>query len=338
MPFDPISQPWPANRAVLVVHGIGDASTGADGAFPLDALRDALGEDAEQIAFYPFNYDRINDWVSAKIDCEAVLARLRDAIAPKFGNDDTARTIAEYAGDVLWPVMSLNLRFAVRDAFMAQLAQIIIDRNEAALARGDDPLDYQVSIIAHSLGCFHTYEGLWAAATEPAYALQPLSDRVVFHSVTLMASPVQLIRTIAREISALIPDAGSLATLTRELTVPFEEKRGHTARCTDRFIAITGDRDPVGGYLLGQRQAWAYMALDGGTNIIEDQRLLDIDSRETLALALHAGIDAKREHTPIRQAARDTARDALMGSLQNPHSWSAYITRQTPVLREVLCG
>ena len=54
MPFSPQSMFWPGTRAILLVHGIGDASTGKDGAFPIDVTRRILGDESETTAVYRF--------------------------------------------------------------------------------------------------------------------------------------------------------------------------------------------------------------------------------------------------------------------------------------------
>jgi len=318
MPFQPTSIRWPGSRAVLLVHGIGDASTGKEGAFPLDVLKRVLGDEADNVAIYRLNYDFINDWLVVKTQLAAGVRELKRALGVKFGDDDTDGTIADYAGDVLWPVLSADLRFAVRDAFFSQLQQIQIDRGESALARGDDPLDYQISIIAHSLGCFHTYEVLTAAATEPAHELRPASDLFTLDSVIFMASPVQLIRTVGNFIGALVPDRASLATLAQPLAIPSETRRGRTVPCTNDFISITGTSDPVGGHLLGRRIDGLYMDIPGQHSIIVSQQLLDIDTREGTALAL---AKAFAEGGP---------------KVNDPHAWSGYIESQARVLRGVL--
>jgi hypothetical protein len=221
-------------------------------------------------------------------------------------------------GDILWPVLSLDLRFAIRDAFIAQLNQIQIDRGETALERGDDPLDYQVSIIAHSLGCFHTYEVLAAIATEPSHRLRPASDLCTFDSVVLMASPVQLIRTVADLIDPFVPDRANLATLASPLAIASETRRNKTVRCTTDFISVTGTHDPVGGHVLGARLDWAFMNIPGQSTVIVPQQALDIDTRDGTAKALaHAFADGGP-------------------SPKDPHSWSAYLHAQARLLRGVL--
>ena len=80
--------PWPGKRAVLLVHGIGDASTGKDGAFPLDVLKKSLGDDAANVAIYRINYDFINDWLSTKVNFQAGIAALKAKVKKNLGSDD----------------------------------------------------------------------------------------------------------------------------------------------------------------------------------------------------------------------------------------------------------
>jgi hypothetical protein len=66
MTFVPQSLSWPGTQAILMVHGIGDASAGKPGSFPDDALRGILGPDAATTAIYRLNYDFINDWLDTQ--------------------------------------------------------------------------------------------------------------------------------------------------------------------------------------------------------------------------------------------------------------------------------
>jgi hypothetical protein len=236
----------------------------------------------------------------------------------ELGSESTDATIAEYGGDVLWPVLSAELRLAVRDALLAQLDQIQIDRGESALKRGHDPLDYQISILAHSLGCFHTYEVLTAAASEPSHHLRPASDLFTFDSVVLMASPVKLIRTVAGKIAALVPQLNDLATVSKPLAIPSETRRGRAVPCTRDFHSVTGSHDPVGGHFLGRKLDWAYMDISGQHSTIVSQHLLNIDTKEGTAKAL--------------------AKAFVSGGpkVNDPHSWTAYIDSQAKLLRGLL--
>jgi len=318
MPFQPQSQSWPGTRAVLLVHGIGDASTGQNGAFPAQALERALGDDAKNVAIYRVNYDFINDWLTKKVQFDAGITALKKAVKEDVADAELDAVIAEYAGDVLWPVLSIDLRLAVRDAIIAQLNQMQIDRGESALERGDDPLSYQISIVAHSLGCFHTYEVLHAIAAESSYELRPASDLFTFDSIVFMASPVQLIRTVAGKISALVPDKETLATLAKPLAIPSETRRGRTVRCTNDFFSVTGTHDPVGGHLLGKKLNWAYMDMPGQHSVIVSQQVLDIDTKQGTALALASAFSNGGP------------------KVNDPHSWSAYIKTEAKLLRGLL--
>ncbi len=321
MNFRPTSISWPGSRAVLLVHGIGRASAAGDAAFPLASLKTALGADAEDVAVYTFNYDFINDWLVRKTGLADGIRRLKDVLRMKMGDDEAAGTIADYAGDVLWPVLSADLRLAVRDAFIAQLIQIHLDCGVSALDRGDDPLDYQISIVAHSLGCFHTYETLWATALEPTHRLRPASNLFRLQSVWLMASPVQLIRSVASDIRAIVPDIDTLSCVARPLGIPYEAIGTRKTMCTDRFIAVTGSQDPVGGHILGQKQEWAFMNLGGQQTVIEPQHLTNVTDRASLAKALQ-----------LAAAGGGTAGVSVV----DPHSWTRYIDSQADRLRSVI--
>ena len=320
MPFIPQSLNWPSDHAILLVHGIGNASLGAQGAFPLDTLRNSLGSQSHDAAIYTVNYDFINDWAATKIDFAAAIGVMKKTVCERLGSDDVADALADYIGDVLWPVLSASIRFAVRDALVAQLAQIGVDRTEAALARGHDPLDYKISIVAHSLGCYHTYEALWAIATEPRYQLMPRSDRFTFKSVILMASPVQLIRTVAGAIKAIVPDVATVAALSHELAIPAETHGSKVTPSTSHFISVCGTKDPVGGHLLGDRLPWAFMDLPGQELVVDTQQILNISSRAELGTAL--------------RAARTSAGPGVQVS--DPHSWTSYIAHHGDLLRGAL--
>ncbi len=313
---------WPADRAVLLVHGIGDASGNGNAAFPKAELQAALGADASKVAVYSLSYDFINDWTARKTNVAAGIEALGKAVAERFDKPELAATLAEYCGDILWPVLHQDTRLAIRDAYMAQLQQIVLDCGEAALARGQDPLDYRVSIVAHSLGCYHTYEALHAAVREPEYRLQPGTDLTQLESVTLMASPVQLIRTVAGDIGALVPDKKSLATLDPAgLSLPAQMMGRRAVPATRNFLSVTGTQDPVGGHLLGSKKPWGFMDIAGQQTTIVSQSLLG-DPIEALKLALRSGGGG--------------AGAVISGTVQDPHSWTAYMTHESALLAKVL--
>ncbi len=320
--FKPQSIKWPADRAVLLVHGIGDASGAGAAAFPTAQLAAALGDDAANVAVYTLNYDFINDWAVRKTNLAAGIEVLGKAVATHFANAELSTTLAKYCGDVLWPILHLDTRMAVRDAYIAQLQQIVLDCGEAALARGHDPLEYRVSIVAHSLGCFHTYEALHAAVREPEYRLQPGTDLTQLECVVLMASPVQLIRSVAGDIGVLVPDRNGLSTMDAAgLSLPSQKMGRKSVPAARHFVSVTGSQDPVGGHLFGKQQTWGFMSIAGQRTQIVTQSLVGGDTAQALTLALAAG---------------DGAGAALGSVIINPHSWTAYVSTEASLLREVL--
>ncbi len=316
--FKPQSLEWPGTRAVLLVHGIGNASVGQLGSFPIDALKTALGADAPNVAIYTVNYDFINDWVKQKVNFAAKIADLRQKVTGELGGSPADDAIADQIGDVLWPVLVPDLRFAVRDALIAQIAQIEDDRLETAMLQGKNHHHFQISIIAHSLGCFHTYEVLTAIANTPDLNLQPGTDLFTFDSVTLMASPVKLIRTVACAIKNIVPDPETIATVSKPLAIPSEKLNGDLIPITKDFISITGSHDPVGGHLLGNKLSWAYMDITGQHSTVVSQHALNIDSADKTALGLAHAVAAGGVQ------------------VQDPHSWSAYIDAQAKQMRGVI--
>jgi hypothetical protein len=320
--FVPQTHLWPADRAVLLVHGIGNASNSGDASFPRAELLAALGEGAEDVAVYTLNYDFINDWAARKLQLAVGIQALGAAIAARFATPDASALLAEYCGDILWPVLHQDTRFAIREAYMAQLDQIMSDCIESMLPKGLDPRDARVSIVAHSLGCFHTYEALHAAVNEPMHHLRPFSDGAQLESVILMASPVQMMRTIAGDIGALVPAADQLATLNpRGLFVPAEPTSRKPKPATRKFISVTGTQDPVGGHLFGSRNDWAFMQVVGQDTRIVQQSLVAGNPVQSLTLALKGGA---------------AGGDLASAVIRDPHSWSDYMTGQAALLAQVL--
>ncbi len=316
--FKPQSLQWPSDRAVLLVHGIGDASANGAAAFPLAQLKTAMGAGASDVAVYTLNYDFINDWSARKLPLAAQFAAVGMAVAKRYASPDLDNTLTEYFGDILWPVIHSDTRLAIRDAYIAQLQQIVLDCGEAALARGHDPLDYRVSIVTHSLGCFHTYEALHAAVREPSYRLRPGTDLTQLDTVILMASPVQLIRAIGDTIRAFVPQSALLATLDPAgLSLPAELMGKKRVLATRKFISVTGTQDPVGGHLLGKKNAWAFMNITGQQTEIVQQTLTEGDPKRALITALEPG------------------GGGATAAVQDPHSWSAYVEREAALLAGV---
>lgn len=302
------SQAWPGDSALLLVHGVG-SYTRADYDGLIAALKTAVGPARwGQLAVYTALYDEVNDWFVEKLQAGALVSSLTQGLRGIFGGADLGAAAAEGAGDVVWPVLSGNARLALRDLILSSMRRMVMDGDAAIPLRRHQ----KYYLVCHSLGCFHTYEALCAATSDPTHALQPVNDDVHFKSVVMMASPVQLIRTVAGRIHGLVPDG--LACLDPGgLAIPSQRKgAGGVDPIAERFVSLTGNLDPVGGYLFRDRLAGAYMDIPGVESIVEDQQLLGLDTRTKLADALR---DAR----------------ALPGGLsltpQNPHDWSGYVSR-----------
>ena len=299
-PFTPQSQTWLGDSAVLLVHGVGNAKAG-DYTDVEQVVRAAVGPN---VAIYFLLYDVFNDWFSEKTQVSGQIKRLMGLVREKEGDGELPETIAEFAGDVIWPLFANASRAAVQRAYLAQMKQIVLD----GLNSGRLKHQLKLSIICHSLGCFHTYEMLHTIATQPAHTLQPLADGIRFRSVVFMASPVQLIRTLAQSVSRLVPP--ELATVAASgLGNPFEQAFGVTKTSVERWVSITGDLDPIGGHFLRNKAAWAYMNVTGQESIVVPQTLLPGgDDKENLIAVF------KRSRSELKPP-----------SLNNPHSWLDYV-------------
>ncbi|MFN8573425.1 MAG: hypothetical protein U0132_15335 [Gemmatimonadaceae bacterium] len=308
MAFKPQSQAWPGHDAVLLVHGIGEDPT-APRSEANEALRSALGDRADSFAIYELRYDGINDWFAEKTQLAGLVPQLLGFLKGKFGGDHLGDTVAAFAGDVIWPVLSLSARAALREAFIVQLNKMIQDGPHAATQR--------ISIVCHSMGCFHTYEAIHAACGDMSNLIGPQAG-VRLQNVIFMASPVQLIKSAVKELGVVIPKRTTLA-LSRSLSKPVADLNGvEEPYVLGKFVSITGALDPVGGHLFRQKLDWAYMAVPGQDSLIDDQHETNITSREELIATLSASLQT-RERPNI--------------TLQNPHDWVAYIDRHQTDLR-----
>ena len=61
----PQSLKWPADRALLLVHGIGNARPGVYGAL-VAQLTNILVDQPKPYAIYTFYYDQVNAWFAEK--------------------------------------------------------------------------------------------------------------------------------------------------------------------------------------------------------------------------------------------------------------------------------
>ena len=314
----PQTQRWPADRAVLFVHGVGNAKPG-DYTPLVDQLETILGDTAKRYAFYFFYYDQINEWFSGKEQARIAFAKLVQSIRRKTDGSSLGNVIADFGGDVIWPVLLADARLAVRAALVQQLQQIRLD----GIAANKQPRDQHVTIIAHSMGCFHVYEALTYVAATPAEGLGPASANGVYDNVILMASPVQLIRTVAGDLGAAIPQSSSIYTVSQPtLGIPSEPgELNAPVACTANFVSITGNLDPVGGYFF--RRQYAYMNLPGQDSLIDKQRL-----------ALVNGSDQVTLETLLQSALQSGGPPVI--TPQNPHDWSAYVARHAADLQRWL--
>jgi len=310
---------WRGNRAVLLVHGIGNAAPG-DYAIIADTVRDTIGADGSPVAVYQLYYDQVNDWFTSKNQLGALLTEATRILATRIDDPELGETLAELVGDVLWPVLLADARAAVREAYLLQLKRIVDD----GVSAGIPARDQRLSIICHSLGCFHTYEALHHAALFPSHLLQPAAHGVRFENVIFMASPVQLIRTIADAMGNLVPNKRWLYTVQGDtLSIPRQAKlMGGEVLSVNNWVSITGNLDPVGGYFFRRRADWAYMKVPGETvAIVQSQDALDISTKAQLVDCFRACI---REREPPKITPKD------------PHCWESYVNSHATQLRSWL--
>ena len=313
----PQSLKWPADRALLLVHGIGNAHPGDYGAL-VAQLTNILADQPKPYAIYVFYYDQVNDWFYDKGNAPLAVSSLVGSLRSKLDPTKLGNVVADFAGDVIWPILLFEARDAVRTAFLRQLQQIVLDGKKAGIRQ---PAQH-ISIIAHSLGCFHTFEALHAAAKSTSQGLAPATDGVQFDNVIFMASPVQMIRSSAELIRAVIPRPSELACLSiPRLEMPSEDDgMGTLVQSAKRTVSVTGNLDPVGGYFFRKQLPWAYMNLPTQVPVIDKQEWVDINEAE-LADILQASL---REHQPP------------LITPENPHDWSAYVERHGPDLSKWL--
>jgi hypothetical protein len=316
----PQTQKWPDRHAVLFVHGVGNARPG-DYAPLVDQLETILGDDARKFAMYFLYYDQINEWFSQKAQARIEFARLVQAIGRRMDGSSLGNVIADFGGDVLFPVLLPDSRLAVRSAVLQQLQQIVLDGKAANV----QPRNQHISVIAHSMGCFHVYEALTYAAATPAEGLGPASGGIVLDNLIFMASPVQLIRTVGRELGNAVPQPESIFSVSSAaLEIPWEPGgENEPVRCAKQTIAIAGNLDPVGGYFFRDQLDWAYMNLPGQVAFIDQEQVAAVSGSEKLSLAAILQ-DALQRGGPPKITP------------ENPHDWSAYVARHANDLRQWL--
>jgi len=322
----PQSQPWPGNRAVLFVHGIGDAKPG-DYAPLMQQVQSILGDGADKVAFYFLYYDQIDEWFASKVQASKQFALLVNAIRSRVAasgpsSASLGNVIAEFAGDVIWPVLIPDARLSVRAALLQQLEQIVLDGQAANVK----PRDQHVSIICHSMGCFHVYEALQVAAADPGSGLSPATWGFSFDNVIFMASPVMLIQTAVRAIRPAVPQPETIACASGPLVAPSQPgEQGQPVPMVKRIVSITGNMDPVGGYLVRKQLPWAYMNLPGQIPFVDNEQVVQVDGSDDLSLA-----------ALLQDAISDGGSPKI--TPENPHDWGAYIGRHSDDLRTWLLG
>lgn len=322
MPVQPITQKWESPTAILLVHGIGNGTS--DDLIPIEnGLRQAISDNAGSFPCYRFSYEFINDWITEKTQVKKIIGKLKKSIAEKIGDADTTAVLTDYLSDIVWPLISVDIRRAIRKALITQLQQMVKDGIDSGFAKDTQ----KISIVAHSLGCFHTYEVLHYCATHPEEQLQPATHGVRLENVILMASPVRLIRTAASSIQAIIPEADDLSILSLpELAFPHERTfYGSISPMVKNWYTITGDLDPVGGHLMRRKLDWAYTDIppnDGlpkATEVIERQSWCSINTIDDLMELMKEAV---------------TGDEFPAISINNPHSWEQYIAHHKQELEQ----
>ncbi|MDB4915555.1 MAG: hypothetical protein JWM95_3199 [Gemmatimonadetes bacterium] len=314
---DPQSQPWPGDRAILFVHGIGNAQPG-DYTPLVQQLQAILGAEAQSIAIYFLYYDVIDQAVADKIHANVLFTQLVNVIRQNYDGSALGNVAASFGGDVIWPVLVAEARLAIRTALVAQLLQITRDGTSSGVRTNDQ----RVSIIAHSMGNFHTYEALSYAAATPTSGLSPASSGFVLDNLIMMASPVQLIRYVGTALGGAVPQQSTIYSVSRpSLDIPSETTpSGIVVPCARRTVAITGNLDPVGGYLLRKQLDWAYMKLPGQTTFIDQEQLASVNGSESLTLV------------NILQSALQNGGPPTI-TPNNPHDWGQYVQRHAADLK-----
>jgi hypothetical protein len=318
------SQRWPADRAILFVHGVGNAQPGSYEPL-VSQVRTILGPDAEQFAFYFLYYDELNQWAAAKLNASQQVAAAVGAIRSELATSalSIGNIVADFAGDVIWPVLIADVRNAIRASYVSQLQQIVLDGKEDGKRKARD---LHITIIAHSLGCFHTYEALHEVVADAGLGLAPATWNTRIDNVIYMASPVQLIRHVAGKISLVVPDRAKLYCLAPAgLTMPAERDALNepVPLVRNRTVSITGNLDPVGGHFFRAKTEWAYMQLpgEGFFPIIDQQQIATVP-----------GLGEEQSLGSILQEALANG-EAPRITPNNPHSWSDYVDRHAADLR-----
>jgi hypothetical protein len=310
---------------VLFVHAIGDTTAKNYQGLEI-RIREILGADSGKLAYYGYAYDEYNDMFKDKAQAAAQIFNAIKSSVPVEGlSGPASQAIAEYLLDVLWPITVNDARLTIQAGYIRALQQLVAD----GIASGFPAADQKISILCHSLGCFHTYEILHRCANEPAEALTPATHGVHFQNVIFMASPTKMVRTI----SSLLPGLpkGLYCLRDGHLRDPSQTSTDLQGRPFENhsvvnWISITGDLDPVGGHWLGKRLDSFYMdvpprgAFRGQQSIIDDQSFFNIKTLKDWAKLMANVAQQKAAGNPVN----------------DPHSWNAYVDRHAAQLKQWL--
>jgi hypothetical protein len=218
-----------------------------------------------------------------------------------------------------------DARLLIQADYIRTLQQMVKD----GIAAGFPAADQIISIICHSLGCFQTYEILHRCAREPLEGLTPATHGVHFQNVIFMASPVQLIRTIAGGLP-LLPK-GLYCLQNAALHAPSQTSTDLNGSTFENYsvrnwISIAGDLDPVGGHWLGKKLKSLYMDVPatnqftGQQSYIDDERLFKIHTLKDWLAFIADSAQKKSVGIPVN----------------DPHSWQEYIGRHADDLKKWL--
>jgi len=319
----PAAISWPSHKAILIVHGIG-AATQADLQLTELKIRNALGERSGDFAYYHYAYNEMNQWADNKA---GVADGVKGLLAKTFLKENAQAigdVVGEYLMDVLWPIYVRDIRDAIQTGYIKMLQRMVHDGTQST----NPPRtvkQLELNIVCHSLGCFHTYETLHRLIAEPQHELTP-KHGVMFKNVVFMASPVTLIRTL----SPLLPVPGELACGKPghpcDPVISGRDIHGAPSLTplVKNWVSITGNQDPVGGHLFGEKIDWAYMDLPHRQGkAVQDSH---VDDQSLFNL-----------HTPDdwKTLLADIAQKKLTGQpFNDPHSWDAYIDRHANDLKD----
>lgn len=316
----PQSQRWPQNKALLFIHGVGNVAPGGY-AEVAEQIQNVLGDRTNEYALYFLYYDQIGDWNAAQTESALTYARIVNGVSSKLPHSTLGNVVADFVGDVLRPALIPSARISARTAVLNQLQQLRDD----GVASGVPAAQQHVSVIAYSLGCFHLYEALSHAAADNSERLGPLSAQFVLDHLVMMASPVQIVRTIGKALGPALVNGDSIYAVTQPtLAIPAEiGKNNTTVSCARHVVSITGELDPIGGYFFRDTMNDAYMNLPGQSCFVDEQHVAATRASEDLSLA-----------DIFQNALRDGGVPHI--ATDNPHNWAAYMQRHSDDIRSWL--